>query len=238
MKRSLLTLLTIALLGLFLSLSQWQFNRATYKQGLIDQQQQRMHESPIVLTDQMATLDERRYMPVRIEGKAEPQHQFLLDNQILQGRVGYFVLLPVRLPSGVGVLVNRGWIAGDGDRTRMPEIGIEVEVMRGLGYLDAFPSVGMRLSGAEVPEVGWPSLLQLVDPEQVSKKLGYPVMPYQVVLEMNHPASLTPIPMAMPMGPEKHYGYAVQWAALAFTLVVIYGWLSLRRPDDENKVQK
>jgi surfeit locus 1 family protein len=238
LKRSLLTLLTIALLVLFLSLSQWQFNRAKYKQDLLDQQQQRRHETPIVLTDQMTTLQGRRYLPVRIEGSAEPEHQFMLDNQILQGRVGYFVLLPVRLESGVGVLVNRGWVAGHGDRAQLPEIGIEIEMMRGQGYLDAFPSVGMRLSGAEVPESGWPSMLQLVDPEQIAKKLGYPVMPYQVVLDMNHPASLTPIPRAMPMGPEKHYGYAVQWAALAFTLVVIYGWLSFRQPDDENEANK
>lgn len=228
----------MVLLVLFVSLSQWQLNRARYKQGLLDQQQIRTQQPPVLLTEDMGQPHDWRYKPVRIKGVAETEHQFLLDNQIVHGRAGYFVLLPVKLSSGDGILVNRGWIPSDGQRDQKPDVGLDLTAFDGEGYLDAFPVVGMKLEGAEIPGPGWPSLLQVVDTESVSARLGFALLPFQAVLEKGHPASLSPIPRSLPMGPEKHYGYAVQWAALAFTLVVIYGWLSWRGSTDEEEMSK
>jgi surfeit locus 1 family protein len=33
---------------------------------------------------------------------------------------------------------------------------------------------------------------------------------------------------AMEFGPERHLGYAVQWWALALTLLLLWGWTALR----------
>jgi hypothetical protein len=51
----------------------------------------------------------------------------LIDNRISHGVAGYHVVMPLELGSNSGggsryVLVNRGWIAGNADRSRLPEV--------------------------------------------------------------------------------------------------------------------
>ena len=231
-----LTLLALGLLILFLSLANWQLNRAAVKQSLLDQQARRMGQARVDLAVDRGGLRDRRYLPVRVAGIADTAHQILLDNQIYQGRAGYLVLLPVQLDTGGAVLLNRGWLVGDGDRSQLPTVAMDAAHIEVSAYLDEFPSVGLQLSGADIPASGWPSVIQVVDVEQLSRRLGYTLLPYQAVLEPGQAYGYQAMPRALPMGPEKHYGYALQWGALALALVVIYAVLTVRRHrgDDRN----
>ena len=65
---------------------------------------------------------EFEFRRVEARGAYVPDSTVLLDNRIHAGRVGYEVVMPLRLgDSRMHVLVNRGWIAGTGDRTRLPD---------------------------------------------------------------------------------------------------------------------
>lgn len=235
----LITLVALLLLGLLVSLASWQFNRALYKQTLLDQEQARKQHAPVALTIAIETLIGNRYLPVQIDGKPDLSHQILLDNQILNGQAGYSVLLPVRLQSGGAVLVNRGWVPSDGRRQQLPAVQLAVTELSVLAYLDAFPVLGLELDGADSPTPGWPTVVQTVNTQKLGQVLGYDLLPYQAVLKPGQPASLTPMPSQPSMGPDKHYGYAAQWAALAFTLVLLYGWYLYRfvspRNDESQK---
>jgi len=61
-----------------------------------------------------------------VRGKYVPEPQFLLDNMLAEGTVGYHVLTALRV-AGVRehVLVNRGWVRADLDRAVLPSVAIE-----------------------------------------------------------------------------------------------------------------
>ena len=57
-------------------------------------------------------------------GRFDPRHGVLIDNRIHRGVAGYHVVMPLELDGAASryVLVNRGWIAGNADRSRLPEV--------------------------------------------------------------------------------------------------------------------
>lgn len=183
----------------------------------------------MVLTGHEQAGEALRYRTVLAAGTYDVEHQFLLDNQIRGGQAGYQVLTPLTIKnSGLAVLVNRGWVSHGLDRRAVPEVrlnGVEAEVR---GTIDNFPRVGFKLEGAEIPAPGWPSLVQVLDAEQLSGRLGYRVLPYQVLLDPDqrdgyvrewHQASLQP---------EKNQGYALQWFSFAVVLMALYIWYGFK----------
>lgn len=170
-----------------------------------------------------------RYRRVESEGEYDPAHQFLLDNQVRESQAGYHVLTPLRIKGAdVAVLVNRGWIPVGANRAQKPDLPLAQLSAIVSGTVEKFPSVGFKLKGAEIPAAGWPSLVQVVDSEQLSHRLGYRVLPYQVLLAPDqrdgylrdwHPASLDP---------DKNRGYALQWFSFAALVAVLYVWYGFK----------
>jgi len=109
--------------GLFGTAGLWQLERAQEKNTMYrDFQTSELVE---VLTEPIADeeLAASWYRPLRLTGRYDAQHQFLLDMMVHEGRVGYHVLTPL-LRDGVAVFVNRGWIDAGADRSVLPDIGL------------------------------------------------------------------------------------------------------------------
>lgn len=122
------------------------------------------------------------------------------------------------------VLVNRGWVPLNKERHILPDIKIKSGAKVTLtGRINNFPVVGMKLAGAEIPSDSWPSVVQLVDINILSTKLGTPLLPFQIELE---PALsdgfLRDWKTNSIISPEKHVAYAVQWFGLAATLTILF----------------
>jgi surfeit locus 1 family protein len=169
-----------------------------------------------------------RYLPVKFNGEMDTGHQLLIDNQVKQGSVGYFVLTPVKLNNGQAILLNRGWLPLGNSRDDLPDIKVDADTKSFIGRLDKFPSVGIKLEGADELSAGWPAVTQLITPEKVAERLGYSVMAYQVLLNVDEPNGYNRQWVPMKMGPQKHHGYAFQWFALAVAWVVIYFVLTVK----------
>jgi surfeit locus 1 family protein len=219
------TLVFLCLLSLLLSLGTWQLNRAEEKRDFLLQQAQ----SQTVETLRLSTAIENnaetlRYRKLEVVGHYDVQHQFLIDNQISEGKVGYFVLTPFMLQGeNKAVLVNRGWIALNQDRTQLPDVSITAEPTVISGRVNNFPSVGIKIAGAEIPTDSWPSVVQVVNSQILAKKLGYPLYTFQLELDKEHPHGFKrEWHTTTLMPPEQHTAYAVQWFALAFTLTVLF----------------
>ncbi|ORU89446.1 MAG: cytochrome oxidase biosynthesis protein [Cycloclasticus sp. symbiont of Poecilosclerida sp. M] len=225
----LLTFLAILVLGLLLSLGVWQLDRADEKQALLDMQADRINLRPVDLSQVDLQDNDLRYLSVRALGVADTAHQILIDNQVKDGRVGYFVMTPLKLKSGRAVLLNRGWVAAGNDRRVLPKVALSIVEMLAVGKLDKFPSVGIKLKGADTLSEGWPAVVQLIDVGKVSKRLGYRVENYQMLLEGTQPYGFDRDWVPLKMGPEKHHGYAFQWFALALAWVTLYFVLTLKR---------
>ena len=214
---------------LLISLGFWQLNRAEQKRSLLNIQQQAQKKDTVelksVLDNDIATY---RYRQITLTGTYDPQHQFLLDNQIQKGKAGYFVLTPFRIDKlNKSVLVNRGWLPSNKDRRILPDISISTLPQHLTGKLNQFPGVGILLEGAEIPAPGWPSVVQVVNTQILSEKLGYSLLPFQIELD---PAMADGYSREWKeikiMPPEQHIAYAVQWFGLALTLTLLFLWFS------------
>ena len=229
-------IVVLCLLPVLISLGIWQLGRADEKRALLEQHSQRSHDKRLRLTaDTRDDADLLRYREVAVTGRYDSSHQFLIDNQIVQGKVGYFVMTPLILQgSKKAVLVNRGWVALNKDRSRLPDIAFDDLGATVSGRVNYFPRVGYKLAGAEIPTPGWPAVVQVVDRAVLEERLGYPLFSFQIELDADQENGyLRDWRTIVPMPPEKHFAYAMQWFGLAFTLVILFIGFSCKKPTHE-----
>lgn len=230
--RALPLLAAVAATAGFCALGIWQLQRAEEKATLLERIEQARDASP----REIASLTEIErlaagsrgplYSRARIAGRYLSERQFLLDNQIAEGRAGFEVLTPLAIEGGV-VVVNRGWVPMGRNRNDLPEIAVEGERRTVTGVLGPFPGAGIEV--APTAGNGWPRLVQYPDPADVRGMLNRPVAPLMLRLDARAPDGYRRDWEPEIMGPRRHYGYAVQWFALALTVVVVTVGLELRR---------
>jgi surfeit locus 1 family protein len=226
------TLAFVCVLPLLLSLGMWQLHRADEKREFLQQQAQGQVADISRLS--VATEDnaERlRYKKLEVAGHYDAQYQFLIDNQISDGKVGYFVLTPFILQGeNKAILVNRGWLAANPDRRQLPDVSMTSEASIITGRANNFPSVGIKIAGAEIPTDTSPAVVQVVDSQVLAQKSGYPLFSFQLELDKELPNGFKrDWHTSTLMQPEQHTAYAVQWFALAFTLTVLFSVYSFKK---------
>ena len=211
------------LIALLLSLGFWQLGRAEQKKIFFNKQQLSAQMVVIKLTED-TDLEKIEYRKVELRGYYDNTKQYLIDNQIVNGQAGYFVLTPFKIKGmDLSILVNRGWVVLNKNRLILPDIPVEERQRTILGRIKHFPAVGIQLAGAEIPTKGWPSVVQVVDSHVLAEKLGYPLFSFQIELDqiMSDGYSREWKKNTI-MPPEKHVAYAVQWFGLALTLTVLF----------------
>lgn len=227
-----LTLLALILLPVLLRLGFWQLEREDEKQALQSVYTQRQQEQPVPLAG-LDGMGDLQYRAVRLSGRFDNEHVFLLDNRIHEGVPGYDVLQPFVTESGLWVLINRGWTAMSGSRADLPEVSaMEGNVtLSGNVYVPAGEQFTL---GDTAPEPGWPKVVQELSPQQLLEAAGLEsgaaYFPYSVRLAADSPGVLTRNWPVITTSPEKHRAYAVQWFAMALALVLLYIYYSCRDP--------
>lgn len=223
-------LATALLFPLFLSLGLWQQHRAAEKEALIALRLSRNQAAELALAPTaLHSLEEIRYRRVVLAGQYDQAHQLLLDNQIVDHQPGYFVLTPLKLPgSEQRILINRGWVPAGPNRSSLPGVGFTGHSGQVRGVVDKFPSLGWRLQGAETPTSGWPGVVQLLDAAALARHLGYPVAPYQVLLDPAEPGGYVRRWTSADPDPVKNRGYALQWFSFATILIALFVWFGFK----------
>jgi surfeit locus 1 family protein len=226
-----MTLVTLVLLAVFVSLGRWQWHRGEDKQ-LAWAQFERQTVLPAI--DAPPDLDAApRYQVIRMRGRFDGAHQFLLDNRFFQGKPGYEVLTPFELVDGRRILVNRGWLPFQGYRDRLPDVSIardflgpDVSVN---GRLDELPSPGLA-SGRAPPatDTTWPKLTSFPTHQELEAALGAQLA-RRIVL-MVGPGDGYAREWSPPgLAPQRHFSYAIQWWGFACVLLVLYFGLNFRK---------
>jgi len=232
------TLVYLCLLPMLIALGMWQLDRSEQKRAFLKEQEQALATETLHLS---ATIEHNtealRYRNVEVTGRYDVAHQFLIDNQISDGKPGYFVLTPFILTGETkAVLVNRGWIPLNQNRSILPDLQINKAEAIIAGRINHFPSVGIKLAGAEIPTEGWPSVVQVVDSDVLAKKLGYSLFQFQIELAKKLPDGYKrEWHTSTIMQPEQHTAYAIQWFALALTLTILFIWYSFKNNDAKSK---
>jgi len=216
------TAITALLLAILLSLGFWQLDRAEQKQALLDQYDGDQAATVVQLEPHLKSFDGLQYQAAVATGFFDGEHQFLLDNRTHDTRVGYHVLTPFRLRhSDVAVLVNRGWIPLERDRSYLPNPEI-VAGQREIKGRIKLPSSATFMLADETPRAGWPYRIQAVDLPRLEQELGYPLLPIVLLLDNDEQDGFVREWRPLTFGPERNIGYAVQWFGLALTLFIIY----------------
>jgi surfeit locus 1 family protein len=224
-----LSLLTALLLPLLLGLGFWQLRRADEKFELQAQYSARQRVLPVAL-ERLELQDDLQYRQVEVVGRYDNAHNFLLDNRIHAGQVGYDLITPLVTETQRVVLINRGWLPQGPTRAQLPALdAIDGQVtVRGSIYVP----VGKQLTlGALSEGDAWPQVIQTLDPVPAGALAGYradDVFPYSVRLAEGAPGVLVRDWPVVSMGPERHQGYAVQWFAMAAMLLGLYLYYSTR----------
>ncbi|HVF35748.1 MAG TPA: SURF1 family cytochrome oxidase biogenesis protein, partial [Candidatus Saccharimonadia bacterium] len=90
---------------------------------------------------------------------------------------------------------------------------------------------GLRIGTLEFARGGPPPLWPRLDLERLAQSLDEPIEPAIVRLDdaAAHGFDRAWQPLANTLPPERHRGYALQWFALAATVLVVAGVVAFRR---------
>lgn len=213
-----------------MTLGFWQLQRAAEKEQLLEASEKKMNRAPVALDATRTDYAELRYQRVYANGRFNGQKQFLLDNQVYKGRVGYHVLTPFVLDeTGRVVMIDRGWVAANPDRRQRPEVSVMDDPLKITGSLYVPYGSSYKLGAIMEDEVSWPRLIQGVDWDVMSQALGVPVAPVLLRMDEQWDDGLVHEWVLVPFGPQKHMAYAVQWFAMAAVLLIMTVALYRRR---------
>ena len=220
-------------LALLIGLGSWQLQRGVYKtrmQAVMDASSAAPAQP---LSHATAAADEFEAPHLQARGQYLGDRQLLLDNQGNDGRPGYHVWTPLKLDDGTLLLVDRGWVAENGDRSQLPETAVDGSAREVAGLWRPLPQPGMRLAADACAGKNWPRVVQYpvaADLQCLYADLGEAPLAGVLLLD---PAAGDGyvrdwrINAAIP--PQRHYAYAAQWYAFAATLLFLFVKLNLRR---------
>ena len=206
-----------------MSLGFWQLDRAEQKRDLLKSHEEAQQAEPLPLT-----VEHLQYDRVKTAGEYDNKHQFLLDNQFSHHRLGYQVITPLRLSNEKIVLVNRGWIPRERKPGVLPVLTPVLGYQQIHGMIDIPSGKGLLLGAIEENPGRWPRLIEKIEISSMKKGLGEPVYPFIIRLDKDVPDGFERNWVITTMPPARHTGYAVQWFALALTLVIIYLVVNIR----------
>jgi surfeit locus 1 family protein len=205
---------------LFAGLGAWQISR-----GLGKQAERAAFSDATGFASWQDGTQVRPYEQIRVTGNYDNAHQILLENIILNGRYGYFVITPLLgEPGEPALLVNRGWIekADETIGTALLEVPTTRITVRGrVGWL---PRAGYKMGAAFDSAADWPKMAVYPDSGEVEAALGIPVQTFVLLMDAEEPHGFLREWVPTGFGPGKHFGYALQWFAMAVVLAALLTW--------------
>ncbi|MGZ8358810.1 MAG: SURF1 family protein [Telluria sp.] len=222
---------TVALVALGVSLGQWQDRRAAGKTAIQQKLDARSAAAPLALGARLLPLDAAEYRKVSATGEFVAGWPVLLDNRPLNGRAGFYLLMPLRLAgTNTHVLVARGWLARPmAAAATLPAFDTPAGTVTVTGV--ARRSLGQVMQLGDAPKVAPKAILQNLKVAQFARASGLALQPF--FIEQTDPVQpgdklLRDWP-APSLGVEKHQGYAFQWYALAVMALLFFVITGFRR---------
>lgn len=214
-----MTLLALLSIVLFLRLGFWQIERGGEKKQMIAALHAFTQQVP---TDwSLSNPLPAQYQPIHVHGYFLPEI-LLLDNQHHQHQFGYDVVSPLVLAGGDVVLVDRGWVAGDVTRRVFPHVTSPSGLIQlsGAAY---YPSEKSWLLGQALEKKeAHLAVVELLDTHLISQFLHKSVVPFIIRLSQDASNGYVREWAAVAMPPERHYGYALQWFAIALVILILF----------------
>ncbi len=228
-----LALLALIFIAIFTSLGIWQLSRATEKKLLIKSYTQRTQLAPLTLGSILEPGDWRFYR-IELTGEFDNAHTLLLDNKIVDGKVGYEVYTPFHIAGwNKSILVDRGFVRIGTSRRKLPAIAPITGKTTIDGMLN-LPPTYVKLGQLTDTPTHFPMRIEYIRLPEIAEILQQDALFSYVLLLNPTDARAYPIKWEIvTMKPEKHMAYAVQWFAFALTLLILF--VALNRPTTSPK---
>lgn len=204
---------------LFVWLGFWQLDRAQQKNELValfedDAPYSRLHnDMPVEIFQRIEAL-----------GQYQADRQVLIDNIVVDGRVGFYVMTSFRhAPDAPLLIVNRGWI----EKARLnmlPDIDVTGEFITLRGRVGRLPRVGIRPGEAFEGDADWPKVAVYPTLEEMATELDAELLPFVLLLSPDADSGYVRRWQPPQSGPMMHYGYAFQWFVMALAILGIMLW--------------
>lgn len=214
-------IINLVVVAILLGLSFWQWQRATEKSNTLARIADWQAQGAIDLKGlALINSNEQDGMHLDFNARWLAPMVWLVDNQIVDGRIGYDVLIAVEDATSANspaLLLNLGWVAAPLQRDFLPSAYIPQELQVEGIFRTRIKGV---LLGTNIENKGvWPMRIQQVDTETLSQYLQQPLINGLAYQEKNSPYQIHYRPVILP--PERHKAYALQWFLLAVAVVVI-----------------
>jgi surfeit locus 1 family protein len=230
-------LVNAVVVSLLVSLSLWQLSRAAEKTQTLARIAQ-WQQQGAVGTSELSHIDSDKIDGLQLDFSARwlAPMVWLLDNQTLDGRIGYDVIIAVEeianssgaivnsgtvpeSPSSApkSVLVNLGWVAAPPQRDSLPMISVPSELqVQGIFRT----RIKGLLLGTNLEDKGiWPMRIQQMDLNALGRYVQQPLHVGLIYQQQNSPFVVHYRPVILPA--ERHRAYALQWGLLAIAVVVV-----------------
>lgn len=217
-------LFTLLFLPLLLSLGFWQLHRAEEKKT-IQESWQAQQALPAVPFAEIKNTSDTEFRRVSLHGRFDAGHYWLLENRILDGKLGYEIVMPFVTTGGDLVIVNRGWLPAGAYRTDLPQVPTTTETVTISGTL-TLPSDNRLIAEEREPVGDWPAKILQIDLDALGaqlESLGYERSLYPRVLNIDGDAAgaFTTHWQPINMSSATHKGYAFQWFTMALALLIL-----------------
>lgn len=220
------TVAAALVIAIMIQLGNWQLSRAQDKESRQEQLDRLSHEPAVVLPAVPVRLEDFEYRQVEVSGEYVPAHTIYLDNKIHKGMPGYHVVTPLRIgESSIHVLVNRGWVGGNPDRSKLPQVPTPGGLVTISGVATKAEQRTLELSEELVSGQVWGNL----DLERYRGATGLTMQPVMILQKDDVNDGLVRQWVRPDSGATRNLGYAFQWFAMALGVLIIYLVLSVKR---------
>jgi len=215
----LLHVLGLLLVSLFAGLANWQWGRAEWKQSWLADYAQAAQAKAVPLEVALRRADAGESAPQRVVLEAVDLQgpRFVLDNQQRDGAVGVLDWVAVEQANRYWLL-ELGWLPISAMR-EVPTLPKLPSVATLEAVLLPWPSQGLRLGANPASALDGNAKVPLayLDRMELEVTLGRALQDRVIRLlpgaDLGHRIDQLALPNTLP--PEKHRGYAMQWAALS-----------------------
>jgi surfeit locus 1 family protein len=211
----------------------WQLDRAAQKVALQTALESRSRLPALdagALARTPAAAEPQHYRPAVVSGRWIAERTLFLDNRQMDGKVGFFVVTPLQIEgTPEAVLVERGWVGRNfTDRAALPPVATPAGSVTVAGRVAPPPSRLFEFAGAASGPIR-----QNIDIPAYARETSLTLLPLSI-LQLDTPgASADGLARHWPAPAgdvQKHYGYAVQWFAIAAGIAFLYVWHRFIRP--------
>lgn len=241
------TLAALAVVGITLSLGNWQMRRAQEKLQLQQQRDAADRLDPVQVAATPLSEAELQALEKRqasVTGELLAGRSVYIDNRTHKGVAGFHVVTPIKIADSgrhgsepMHLLVLRGWVARDPrERTRLPEVPSPEGAVTLTGIVQRDLAQVLELAASAPPEPEQ-RIWQNLSLDAYRRWSGLRLQP-MLIRQTEPPRGVQggfddglvrdwPKPG---LDVDKHRGYAFQWYAMAAATAALWIWFVLWRP--------